>query len=196
MGGLDARHLITNIRPTEYHPVSMTSISTPHRGSPFMDWCNANVGVGNEIIEEAVREAKGKKAVPEEVEKELVKVPYTLKSPLFYMLSVLDQPAYAMLSTKYMAAVFNPSTPDVEGVKYYSVAARTRRLAVWHPLWLPKLILDAAAESRSAGGEADGSGDALGGELQGNDGLVSVQSAKWGTFLGVVEGCDHWDLRG
>lgn len=287
MGGLDARHLIANIRPTEYTPVSLTSISTPHRGSPFMDWCNANVGVGNETIEQAVREARAKQQGGKvDVDPETLagnKVPYTLKTPLFvrpkkeagngdsapataaqahqpkahssaerkdvdsrieeesrggeadksskesstsskgksksnglsfglgtfasalsslsgsfsaYMLSVFDQPAYAMLSTKYMAAVFNPSTPDVAGVKYYSIAARTRRLAVWHPLWLPKLILDAAAESRTAGGEADGSADALGGDLQGNDGLVSVQSARWGEFLGIMDGCDHWDLRG
>ena len=39
MGGLDCRHLITHLRPTEYVPLSLTSISTPHRGSPFMDWC-------------------------------------------------------------------------------------------------------------------------------------------------------------
>ena len=25
----------------------------------------------------------------------------------------------------------------------------------------------------------------------GNDGLVSVQSAKWGEFLGIMEGCDR-----
>jgi len=30
----------------------------------------------------------------------------------------------------------------------------------------------------------------------GNDGLVTVQSAKWGEFLGVMEGCDHWEMRG
>lgn len=39
MGGLDGRYLISHIRPTEYVPLSLTSISTPHRGSPFMDWC-------------------------------------------------------------------------------------------------------------------------------------------------------------
>lgn len=39
MGGLDCRHLITHIQPEEYVPLSLTSISTPHRGSPFMDWC-------------------------------------------------------------------------------------------------------------------------------------------------------------
>lgn len=30
----------------------------------------------------------------------------------------------------------------------------------------------------------------------GNDGLVSVESAKWGEFLGTLEGCDHWEMRG
>lgn len=39
MGGLDCRHLISHIKPAEYAPLSLTCISTPHRGSPFMDWC-------------------------------------------------------------------------------------------------------------------------------------------------------------
>lgn len=99
-----------------------------------------------------------------------------------YMLSLLDQPAYAMLSTRYMSKVFNPRTPNVPSVKYYSIAARTRKLAIYHPLWLPKTILDSAAESRTIGGESDGSAEALGSENQGNDGLVNVQSAKWGEF--------------
>lgn len=43
MGGLDCRHLISHIKPTEYVPLSLTSISTPHRGSPFMDWCAVSV---------------------------------------------------------------------------------------------------------------------------------------------------------
>ena len=309
MGGLDVRHLLANIRPKpeEYVPISLTTISTPHRGSPFMDWCNANIGIGNEYIEKALEEARRNRASnnADARPSPTVRPPYSLKTPIFtrpksqksskdgtgqrqvsssgsasqfsqsssdqsqmsaysllhaaetaaeslqsslsgeavrrstqqkdadiaaevkeatkkssgsslpfglssflsslnsltgsfssYMLSLLDTPAYAMLSTKYMAEVFNPQTPNVDSVKYYSVAARTPSLAIWHPLWLPKLILDAAAESRTVGGESDGSADALGGEGQGNDGLVSVQSAKWGEFLGVMEGCDHWDLRG
>ncbi len=353
MGGLDARYLISQIRPTpeEYTPLTLTTINTPHRGSPFMDWCNANVGIGQEAIEKEIKKAQeeGKlqerQGAPEHGEKEgeseeekrhavstskddsladadarsagvkqeksafvpegknkreetnkdgTPRPPFSLKEPLFvrrksgekeggnsdasapqkakeaasvavsaasttaaaaagqaasnkdsssdqpseeenssvsldkkkgkkdskkkdgsegrpiftrllssisgsfsnYMLSILDQPAYAMLSTRYMAEVFNRTVPDSKQVEYFSIAARVRKLPVWHPLWLPKLILDAAAESRTAGGEVDGSGDALGGALQGNDGLVSVRSAKWGKFLGIVEQADHWDLRG
>jgi triacylglycerol lipase len=39
MGGLDCRHLITHLKPVEYTPLSLTTIATPHRGSPVMDWC-------------------------------------------------------------------------------------------------------------------------------------------------------------
>src|SRR5271170_1337185 len=46
MGGLDCRHLITHINPTTYHPVSLTTLSTPHRGSSFMDFCRDYLGLG------------------------------------------------------------------------------------------------------------------------------------------------------
>ncbi|KAF8256775.1 hypothetical protein EI94DRAFT_1820381 [Lactarius quietus] len=39
MGGLDCRHLITPLKLVKYTPLSLTTIATPHRGSPFMDWC-------------------------------------------------------------------------------------------------------------------------------------------------------------
>jgi hypothetical protein len=41
MGGLDCRHLISRIKPEDYTPLSLTTVATPHRGSPFMDWCQA-----------------------------------------------------------------------------------------------------------------------------------------------------------
>lgn len=219
MGGLDARYLISHIRPREYTPVTLTSLVTPHRGSPFMDWCNSNIGVGLELVDELTRDLR-----PETQSKPL---PYSLKAPLFartrsapaelesttmgklsrvltslsstlshYILSVFDQPAYAMLSTQYMTKLFNPRTPDDPRVRYYSIAARVREMSVLHPLWLPKLILDKAADAGTNGGEADGSSEARGGALRGNDGLVSVGSACWGEYLGAVENWDHWDMRG
>ena len=58
-GGLDVRHLISSLKPQarsespnkhfpnkSYYPKSLISIATPHRGSPFMDWCMANIGIG------------------------------------------------------------------------------------------------------------------------------------------------------
>ena len=95
-----------------------------------------------------------------------------------FLLGMFDSPAYANLTTTYLTEIFNPRTPDDPRVRYFSVAGRTEPLNIWHPLWLPKLILDGAD-----GGE-------------GNDGLVSVHSARWGEFLGILEGADHWTLRG
>lgn len=225
MGGLDCRFLISHIKPDTYKPLSLTMIGTPNRGSPFMDWCAANIGVGSSAMAKAAVKmaASSAKKLP----------PYSLNSPLLtrpqqhlaamnsnekmnlaangdssvfgipgifgnsgssitnYLLGLLDSPAYGNLTTHYLNEVFNPMTPDDPNVKYTSTAGRISKMPVLHPLWFPKLILDAAAER----GYAEEEGKS-GKEYEGNDGLVSVSSAKWGEWLGVVENCHHWDLRG
>ena len=123
------------------------------------------------------------------------------------LLSMFDSPAYANLTTTYLNTIFNPSTPDDPRVKYFSIAGRQDNMNVWHPLWLPKVILDGAEEkdrtrlqreARASGMLGDGASPAPWDQedLWGHDGLVSVQSARWGEFLGTMEGCDHWQLRG
>ncbi len=108
-----------------------------------------------------------------------------------YLLNLLDSPAYGNLTTHYLNDQFNPITPDDPSVKYTSVAGRINKMSVLHPLWFPKLVLDAAAQT----GYAEEEGQS-GKDYEGNDGLVSVSSAKWGEWLGVVDGCHHWELRG
>lgn len=227
MGGLDVRYLISTIRPdpSDYIPVSLTTVATPHRGSPVMDWCSANIGVGLELMEELLRNAGHSATI------DTTNHPLSLKSPLFrrrrstddpefsprspsspingitrmfdnmsnafssYILSTFDQPAFTMLTTKYMNKLFNPATPDDQNVLYFSVAARARNMAFWHPLWLPKLVMDKSAQSHSSAAVSDGSSWSIE-RYKGNDGLVSVSSARWGEFLGVMEGWDHWDVRG
>ncbi|WWD20187.1 hypothetical protein CI109_104663 [Kwoniella shandongensis] len=215
MGGLDCRYLISHLKPTTYTPVSLTTIGTPHRGSPFMDWCAANIGVGSAAAvanATAALTGSGSKALP-----------FSLKSPLLarppqpengkqrkvdaigslaagltsYLLSIFDSPAYSNLTTSFLRDHFNPNTPDVDTVKYTSVAGRCSKMSVLHPLWFPKLVLDAAAEN----GYAEDSSNFITGPdgkriYEGNDGLVSVSSAKWGEYLGAVDECHHWDLRG
>lgn len=59
---------------------------------------------------------------------------------------------------------FNPKTPDIPGVKYYSVAGDIQP-AIYNPLYFPFKNVE---------------------RVEGpNDGLVSVESAKWGEFLGT-----------
>lgn len=110
-----------------------------------------------------------------------------------YLLDLLDSPAYANLTPNYLQDVFNPATPDRDDIAYYSIAARTPKINILHPLWLPKQVLDGAEASRLAS-----RGEVSAQELAntGNDGLVTVESAKWGHFLGTLEHCDHWEVRG
>ncbi|SCV71970.1 BQ2448_4664 [Microbotryum intermedium] len=234
MGGLDARYLFSQIRPEAYHPISLTTLSTPHRGSEFMAWCRANIGIGTDYdvtSAEAARLAHEDSSIP---------LPFSLKSPILhrvatqkeddakkaaehqekveaaaktiktglnltglpglpksltaslsnYLLDLLDSPAYANLTPNFLREVFNPLTPNREDIKYYSVASRTDKIPIWHPLWLPKQVLDGAESARLAQGIHTRP------NWVGNDGLVTIESAQWGEFLGVIENCDHWEMRG
>jgi len=109
------------------------------------------------------------------------------------IISFIDSPAYSNLTSTYMNEEFNPKVPDVPSIKYWSVAARTNTMSFFHPLWLPKLIVDSFQEKqrRHLPDSAQ-----LSRVDWGNDGLVTVESAKWGDFLGVLDECDHWELRG
>ena len=121
------------------------------------------------------------------------------------LLSIVDSPAYANLTSNYLNTVFNPKTPDDPDVKYWSVAGRmSESVSVWHPFWLPKMVLDGVEETEreklkklwenaSVGQNwGDHNIPLWANEREwGNDGLVTVQSAKWGEFLGIMEGCDR-----
>jgi triacylglycerol lipase len=171
-----------------------------------MDWCSANIGVGSAA---AVATA----AMAASSAKVAAALPFSLRSPLLtlpddqpkensslsgftsalsrYLLNIFDSPAYSNLTTHFLRDHFNPATANLDSVKYTSVAGRTTKMSVLHPLWFPKLVLDGAAEK----GYAEDHGRS-GKEYEGNDGLVSVTSAKWGEFIGAVDPCHHWDLRG
>ncbi|GAA5920607.1 hypothetical protein JCM1841_001470 [Sporobolomyces salmonicolor] len=235
MGGLDARYLISNIRPSLYHPRSLTTVCTPHRGSEFMAWCRANIGIGTELENsDAFSLRPSISSSLDEPDDASIPLPFSLKSPILsreqveaakkaaqaakkaaalgqkvkdsigfpglpfglstsvtsYLLNLLDSPAYANLTPSFLRDVFNPSTPDVEGVKYYSIAGRTDKIPIWHPLWLPKVVLDGAEQARIAQGVAAPP------EWRGNDGLVNIDSARWGEFLGTFDYADHWEMRG
>lgn len=269
MGGLDCRYLLSSIKPTEYNPLSLTTLATPHRGSPFMEWCRANIGIGDlakaaveaskQAVEgnsaggaaasslaesrlpyslkqplltrkqreeraEAARKAGGadgehaererqarddsvalsdaigsstssssastssssstsresKQAAIQQVVFNLPGLNYSLSTTLAsYLLDLLDSPAYSNLTPAFLNGQFNRNNPDVDHVRYFSVAARTPKLSVTHPLWLPKLICDKAEELEQASDKKEGRKRPEG-WMWGNDGLVPVESSKWG----------------
>ncbi|GJE87568.1 lipase 2 [Phanerochaete sordida] len=148
MGGLDCRYLTTHLKKRKFKVLSITTISSPHRGSSFADHFLKTVGQE--------------------------RMPSVLS-----LLDLLpngggDGKAFEFLTVENMRK-FNEDTPDVPGVKYYS----------WGAVYEPGLI-DTWKWSHSVILEKEGP----------NDGLVSLNSARWGTYLGTLEGVNHLDLVG
>jgi triacylglycerol lipase len=141
MGGLDCRHMVTHLDMAR-QVLSLTTLGTPHRGTPFAD-----AGI-------AVTERIG----------------------IFGWLrrSPIDHQAFEELRTDSCSR-FNSATPDVPHVRYFSVAGNKRRHEMLYAL---RFSHDVIAPVEGV-----------------NDGLVSVQSARWGEFLGEWN-CDHLNMVG
>ncbi|GAA5829805.1 hypothetical protein JCM11251_007885 [Rhodosporidiobolus azoricus] len=148
MGGLDGRYLISRIQPKTFKVRSLTTISTPHRGSSFADYLLENI-LGAEKVPAFLAVMRG------------LGVPGGGK-------------AFDDLTTTKMAR-FNEDTPDDPNVKYYSYGAEF--VASWsNPFFIPYGII----------AKREGP----------NDGLVSVQSAKWGQYMATLHNVNHLDLVG
>ena len=95
MGGLDARYLVSNIRPSKFHVKSLTTIATPHRGSSAADIILREIGA------------------------EHLPGIYKLLARL-----KIESGAFSQLTRKYMQEEFNPTTtPDDPNVRYFSYGA-------------------------------------------------------------------------
>lgn len=148
MGGLDARHMMFNDRnegKIHEHVASLTTISTPHAGSPFADW-----GIDN--------------------------LPFVI--PVAQKLG-LDLNALTDLRTDRCGEFnFNKEVVDFEfscekNIVFQTYAGRQDFMSIFDALKLSFYIIEKQ--------EGD------------NDGLVSVESAKWSDkyFKGVLEDTDH-----
>lgn len=98
MGGLDCRYLISVLKPTKFSVCSLTTISTPHRGSPFADY----------VIDNVI----GRDRLPQ-----LLGMMESLNLP-----NSGDGSAFAALGTRAMR-VFNTEVIDDPNVHYYSWGA-------------------------------------------------------------------------
>lgn len=94
MGGLDARYMISRLKPPNVRVRSLTTIASPHRGSAFADYCFDQIG-------------------PERLPK-IYRALQTMQ---------ISTGAFSQLTRRYMEENFNPKTPDREGVKYFSYGA-------------------------------------------------------------------------
>ena len=146
-GTIYSRYAISHLGLAPY-VASYTSISGPHRGSSIADllvngipdWFLDDVGDAFDFIYAWVFGDTD---------------PDSLQN-------ALD------LTTDYMINVFNPNTPDMDGVYYQSYTSKAKwgcPSLLLYPTWLIMLVKEGA-----------------------NDGFVSVKSAKWGEFKGVEKG--------
>jgi triacylglycerol lipase len=165
-GGLDARWAATNDPDAV---AAVITVATPHLGSPVAD-----VALG---------------LAPGDAQAALD----TLASA-FGLSGTSFEGALQDLSSAG-AAAFNAATPDVKSIKYWSVAGRSNMTAA-----------DACPPSSTMTIEWDTSNDPMDPVLVPvdailqsqvpsstvQDGLVTLDSAMWGTFLGCVP-ADHFD---
>jgi triacylglycerol lipase len=165
-GGLDARWAATNDPDAV---AAVITIATPHLGSPVADVA-LGLAPGDE---QAALDALAN---------------------VFGLSGTSFEGALQDLSSAG-AAAFNAATPDVKGIKYWSVAGRSNMIAAdecppsstitteWDssndPMDAVLLPIDAILQSQVSSSTVQ-------------DGLVTIDSAQWGTFLGCVP-ADHFD---
>lgn len=178
-GGLDGRYVISTMHYGS-RVASLTTVSTPHLGTPIADAALGLVpGVTAEVIDAILGFLYGSLA----------------HSPGdAHIRASLQQ-----FTRDNMRRNFNPSNPNDLRVKYYSVAGRSAaRVAAAEcagGLWTnstridfldPILVLPATVFSLTSPNPLSPTP---------NDGLVSVESSRWGTFLGCYP-ADHLDEIG
>lgn len=132
-----------------------------------MDWFRDHVGVG---VTYAIMDAAANATSPchqQQKQKSMA----NFFDPV---IQVLDTPAYANLTTDYCKNHFNPNTPDDPSVAYYSYGANTA-IPPWTFLGMTWQVVN----------EREGD----------NDGIVSVESAKWGKYIKTLD-AHHWNLNG
>lgn len=173
-GGIDARLLISGMGYSD-RVASLTTISTPHRGTPVADVSlGLTRGPGQAIIDMFLNLFSGVVYGPPDEDPNV-------------------QAAMRSCSTPVMAA-FNDEYPNADDVAYFSYAGFSGLLANGRPecdgaeLPIPRRG-DVIAPEFSV------SFAFLGGSLVANDGLVPVESARWGRFRGCIP-ADHLDEIG
>lgn len=155
-GGLDSRYLITHLHMSS-RIASLTTVSTPHRGSELICVLNRLPDGIYRFISACLDRTFSK---------------FGDSRPDCYHASKQLAPDYC--------ARFNEITPDSPEVYYQSYASVMKRIWSDSLLSIPNLIMDIAANPS-------------------NDGLVTEESAKWGTFKGTFRngcrrGISHGDM--
>lgn len=177
-GGLDARYLVSSLHYGD-RVAAVVTVATPHRGSKVADAVAGLIpGFGYDLINGLLKAVGVLVGAPGDP---------NLKAQL------------EQLSSESMLRRFNPANPDDPRVRYYSVAGRTAlkrgddecKGGLWPnssrvDLLDALFVVPAGVFSLTSPNPLD---------PVAHDGLVSVEAAKWGRFLGCVP-ADHLDEIG
>jgi len=180
MGGLDARYMISCLEPKGVEVRSLVTVATPHRGSAFADYVLGGLHRRDVHRAEDVRRRQSGESKEQELEaagRETEKLGWWDLRNLYSAMERmgLGTDAFAQLTRKHMCANFNPMVLDAESVRYFSYGAMlTAPPPLLSPFRLPHRII----------GDEEGP----------NDGLVSVESSRWGVYKGTLVGVSHLDL--
>ncbi|KAH0606776.1 uncharacterized protein H6S33_003610 [Morchella sextelata] len=160
--GIDARYMISELKPTNFKVLSLTTVATPHRGSSFADYMLDLIGSTSPAPAPAPALSQLHRTNPPPEER--------LPSVYAAVESLgLETGAFAQLTTHYMEK-FNKLILDDPNVRYFSYGAMAK-----------PGIMSVFRQSHRIIEEKEGP----------NDGLVSVKSAQWGTYKGTLVGPTH-----
>jgi triacylglycerol lipase len=175
-GGLDARVLASPAGMAMGDRIaSVTTIATPHRGSRVADLA---LGLLKDVPKSIIDD------VTSSFLRAVEKTAYELQSDPKLRAQVTE------LSETYMQSTFNPKYVDDGRVLYMSYGGRTNNrtgIGVCDDAWFandptdldtPQIFLAPMASYLEEG------------KLKANDGLVTVESSKWGVFMQCVA-ADH-----
>ncbi|KAH8630848.1 hypothetical protein IG631_15425 [Alternaria alternata] len=176
--GLDSRYMISQLRPTDFKILSLTTIATPHRGSAFADYMFQTIG-------RTSRTHSWKKCTKPFPARRIKRV-YSVMEYFGF-----ETGAFSQLTQEYMQNSFNPKTPDIPDVRYFSYGASLEptRWSVFAP-------------SHAIIKQKEGVNDGLVRCVYSSRSLCSiptkhlnsVQSSRWGDYKGTLIGVSHLDL--
>jgi triacylglycerol lipase len=173
MGGLDARYLISTLGYAD-KITSLTTLGTPHRGSPLAD---VALGISDDLSTSAEDALLALTGVVGSADAEHVNLALT-------DLAEANAPA------------FNDANPDAAGVTYASYAGYSTLFGV------PNVRASGQCSSSGARTPSPSSLPGVlklagpivgGGTFRPHDGVVPIDSAKWTGFLGCIP-ADHLDM--
>ncbi len=181
-GGLDTRYLISTLGYGD-RVATLTTISTPHRGTRVADAALKIVPDWTDWLIDGAADILGDWILDVDSDSDM-------------------RASLESLSEEHVKKSFNPANPNDPRVAYFSYAGRSNDMVAdeecaggWYgnPEEIDHIdtLLIPTAQYLKKPGEGVTCPD----DTCANDGMVTVQSARWGTFMGCIP-ADHFDEVG